>query len=757
MKKILYGFILFIALKSVKAQDFNHYQPLTSKGELPKDFTDRTSLKAAENIEKNIDNSDSYVDRKKKSNFLLKANYMLDELLMSGRVLFGDTVSKYVNQVADNLLKSDPELRNELRFYCLKSNVTNAFSTNQGMIFVTLGLIAQLENEAQLAQVLAHEIVHYKRKHVINTFIESSKIAKKQGEYKYNSYDDDIIRLSNYSKKLEFEADSMGFYWIREAGYSIKEALNVFDVLQFSYLPIDEHPFEYVDFETEVVKIPEGLKLDTIVSINFDDDYDDTKSTHPNIRKRREQITRLIQDKKGGKRYIQSKELFKHVRNICRFEGVRLSNKSADYVKAIYNAQVLQEEYPESDFLKKNISKALYGIAKYKVDNRYLNITDNYDDYEGEISAAYYFFDKLSDEQILSLALNYLNEYYLTHGKDETTKKRMKNLIKDLVTNDFEFDKYHQIERQKASEQSTAENSTKEEEERSSKYAKLRKIKKQQEVIDVTDKNSLNDKFHFEYLFNAPNTSELKQWFSEAKQEIEKEDNKNNEELSYKEQRQKEKEKEKEEKEFKKNPYKKMGIQTNKIVIVDPDYFVVDERKGQKLENAEEKKYKFYQQVEDVADASGIEYEILSPKVFSSSDVEKYNDLAKINDWVGEIMIHEDSKDDWDIIPSESEYIKYLPQKYNTDYFLFTGILEYKEEKKNVFGVLVLTAIYFPLFPFGLHYALSPAYSSYYYNLWYNLEQNKQVMANLIVLKKMKVNKANINSLMYDMFKQIQK
>jgi len=73
---------------------------------------------------------------------------------MSGRVLFGDPVSEYVNTVADKLLENEPELRSKLRFYCLKSNVTNAFATNQGMIFVTLGLIAQLENEAQLAQVL---------------------------------------------------------------------------------------------------------------------------------------------------------------------------------------------------------------------------------------------------------------------------------------------------------------------------------------------------------------------------------------------------------------------------------------------------------------------------------------------------------------------------------------------------------------------------------------------------------------------------
>lgn len=127
--------ILFIGvILNIKSQDFNNYKPLICSGPLPIDFTDRTSEKAAKEIKTNINSSDSYIDQKKKAFFLLKSNYMIDELLMSGRVLFGDPVSEFVNTVADKLLESEPKLRKELRFYCLKSNVTNAFCTNQGII-----------------------------------------------------------------------------------------------------------------------------------------------------------------------------------------------------------------------------------------------------------------------------------------------------------------------------------------------------------------------------------------------------------------------------------------------------------------------------------------------------------------------------------------------------------------------------------------------------------------------------------------------
>ncbi len=761
MKSIFIILLLIGIITSIKPQDFNNYQPLICSGPLPTDFTDKTSDKAAKEIEVNTLSTDSHIDKKNKESFLLKSNYMVDELLMSGRVLFGDPVSEYVNNVADKLLENEPKLRNELRFYCLKSNVTNAFCTNQGMIFVTLGLIAQLENEAQLAQVLAHEITHYTKKHVINTFIESSKIASSKGNYKYSDYDNNIIKLSNYSKTLEFEADSVGFYRLRDAGYSIQEALSVFDVLQFSYLPFNEIPFSYAYFETDKVKIPDAYQLDTILPILFEDDYDDSKSTHPNIKKRREQIIKLINNEKEGGKYLQPKDLFNKVRTICRFESVRLNNKDAAYVKAIYNGQILLKDYPESDFLNKNILKALYGISKYKIQDKYYKITEDYDEYEGEISAAYYFFEGLTNEQVASLTIEKINEYYLANNNDQSSKELMKNLIDDLVNNGFEFKEYYELKRidSTASIVTTIKDSVIEnqniETENNSKYAKLRAIKKEQENNEKTIDSDydLSKLFHHEYLYYTSNNEEIEAWFTNAKSKKDEDDRDPYEGMSY---YKKKKAKKKALKKQNKNIYKNSGIKTNKVVFVDPDYFVVDERKGEKLENAEKKKYDFYQQVDIVASKAGIEYEILSPKIFNTNDANKYNDLAKLNDWVGEKMMHSARKNDWNIITSESENVKYLKQEYNTDTFLYTGVLQYKEKRKNIGGVLTYTILFYPLLPYGIYYAVTPINYTYYYNLFYNVDKDQKTLENVKVLK-VKSSRGVINSAMYDMLIQIKK
>lgn len=674
---------------------------------------------------------------------------------MSGRVLFGDPVSEYVNTVADKLLENEPELRSKLRFYCLKSNVTNAFATNQGMIFVTLGLIAQLENEAQLAQVLAHEITHYTRKHVINSFIESGRISNKKGKYKYNNYDNDIITLSSYSKSLEFEADSVGYFRLKKSGYSIQEALSVFDILQFSYLPFDEKSFEFSYFETDNVKIPGSYKLDTIVDIKFIDDYDDSKSTHPNVRKRREKIAALIQNKKGGKVFIQNKELFKKVRTICRFEGIRLNNKNNNYVKAIYNAQILIKDYPNSRFLEKSIVKSLYGIYKYKNNNKDHKISIEYKEAEGEISAAYYFFDKLSNEQIGSLALEKLNEYYLEYNKDVYILKLINDLVFELVSNDIHYNNYYKLKRiSDSSETDVAAEKEDKIQAIQGKYAKLRAIQDKQKKEEklVNSEYELDKLFHHEYLIDSKNTSEIKGWFTAAseKNEVAKIDP--YEGMSY---RKKKKAIKKVIKKEQKNKYSAANISANKVVFVDPDYFVIDERKGQKLENAEKKKYNFYQQVEMVAQKAKIDYEILSPKVFATSDVEKYNDLATINDWVSEKMKHTEINENWNFVESETEYLTALKEKYNTSTFVYTGVLQKKHKNIDVGLMLLGTILAFPMIPYGIYYAL-PKYETYYYTLLYDIDEASLKLENVEFLK-IKTNQANINSLMYEMLMQIKK
>ena len=229
---LLFLFISNCAL----AQDFDNYQLLKSTGKIPKDFLIPSSEKYKKEIE-NIDKDAAKREKRDQKQFYLESNFLIDDLLQSARVLFNDPITAYVNKVADELLKNDSEMRQKLRFYAVRSSAVNAFATNQGIIFVNVGLLAQLESEAQLAFILAHEIAHVRHGHAMDMFLESKKIDRytRRSELMRNtSFDDRIVAKNYYSKELETDADKEGLELYLESKYTLEDLDGVFDVLQYA-------------------------------------------------------------------------------------------------------------------------------------------------------------------------------------------------------------------------------------------------------------------------------------------------------------------------------------------------------------------------------------------------------------------------------------------------------------------------------------------------------------------------------------------
>ncbi|MBU1172379.1 MAG: M48 family metalloprotease [Proteobacteria bacterium] len=145
----------------------------------------------------------------------------------------------YVNTLGKGLglYSGRPEL--EFRFIVLDSNEINAFATPGGYIFITRGAIGRMDNEAQLACVLAHEIAHITKKHVVRKLNirgdESSSFAMLTGAIGSNTAAfrnllettlneaADILFEKGYKLKEEMEADSVGLQIAALAGYAPME------------------------------------------------------------------------------------------------------------------------------------------------------------------------------------------------------------------------------------------------------------------------------------------------------------------------------------------------------------------------------------------------------------------------------------------------------------------------------------------------------------------------------------------------------
>jgi len=87
-----------------------------------------------------------------------------DLIIKSSPLYDSPAVQDYVSNVGQKLAKLS-KTKKDLKFYVVDNQVVNAFALEHGDIFITRGMLAYLQNEAQLAAVLGHEIGHITKRH----------------------------------------------------------------------------------------------------------------------------------------------------------------------------------------------------------------------------------------------------------------------------------------------------------------------------------------------------------------------------------------------------------------------------------------------------------------------------------------------------------------------------------------------------------------------------------------------------------------
>lgn len=508
------AFLLSINLILAQA-NFNSYQPLRSKGEMPNDF----KLAAKAKIEQ--DEMDlSSLEKKERAQFLEQIHYGIDQLLNSGSVTYGNDVCKYIESVADKLLQNDKNLRSKLRFYVMKSNVANAFATNQGMIFFSTGLIAQFANEAQLAYVLAHEIIHYKHNHVIESFKFESNNKRS------------IEQLSQYSKEHEFEADREAVLMCHDAGYSKDEVYGTLDVLMFSHLPFDELKFDNQYYNTDLFFVPEGIFTKKEYAIDFDANHNDSLSTHPNIEKRRNEVDKTIlkHTNWGTATFLVSESKFNEIRNICRFETVRNRIIRGEIPYALYEIYVLEKEFPTSESLKAFKAHAWYDLARVRANSNWKSVFPKEKELEGASGQFFHFLMNLKADQSYTFALRNAYDIHKMYPTNEYITAIYNKTVNLVAGNGrLKVSKYYdisykqallKIEENKLAELNKATDTVKvveavPESTEGSKYSRIRKSStKTSEGAIVTSIDSVN--YHFYGLSDVLKDSEFKSMFTES-------------------------------------------------------------------------------------------------------------------------------------------------------------------------------------------------------------------------------------------------
>lgn len=147
----------------------------------------------------------------------------------------------YVAGIGMRMAKQSERPNLPWEFHVVNDAAVNAFAIPGGFIYVTRGLLAHMNSEAELASVLGHEVGHVTARHSVQQIskaqlatlglglgsILSSDVAQFAGLASQGLQ----VLFLKYGRDAENQADELGFRYALNLNYDVREMANVFETL----------------------------------------------------------------------------------------------------------------------------------------------------------------------------------------------------------------------------------------------------------------------------------------------------------------------------------------------------------------------------------------------------------------------------------------------------------------------------------------------------------------------------------------------
>jgi predicted Zn-dependent protease len=155
-------------------------------------------------------------------------------------------LNQYINQVGKNLVPYTHRPDMPYNFQCVNATYINAYAFPGGSIAVTRGILLSLENEAELASLLGHELGHVNARHTAEQVSKSqlsslfvsglAMLADSQAKGLGNLTQQlgalgQGLYLAKYSRDNEREADYLGHEYMVRAGYGSQGFVGLMEML----------------------------------------------------------------------------------------------------------------------------------------------------------------------------------------------------------------------------------------------------------------------------------------------------------------------------------------------------------------------------------------------------------------------------------------------------------------------------------------------------------------------------------------------
>ena len=459
--KVLYSFILYsflpvyllaqqspISFSSLSSVEYSNKITQLENYKVPKKYPDRSSQAWYNEI---------LTDR----NTSLLSSFKEDNLI-------GDTLLlKKCNSIFNKLAYANKNYRfDSMHLYINRSIVANAACYGEGTIMINLGLFLWVDNDDELALVIAHEISHQLLKHTdskieksITTFTsdefkEALKNIKKADYGKFERFRKLMkgvtIESGKHSTYKEGEADSLAVVLIKNAGYNAVTASAILlkldkvdELFTSGKLYKLKDFFEPASVDLSFLNTKPAYNGLSAVKFTMNADIDlDTIKTHPDCVKRYETISG-----KGNLKAVNCcsvlNNFYADYKEKSMLEIVRYQYENNSIGQCIHFCIfALNNHYNPTvynHFLSLCFSKLYFAdkhLKRFSAVNSYANSGTNLKELQD-------FLFQISSKELETLAVFFLNEKSTPHTEDYEFAKLMYNTQVKMKDSETAFAVYN--------------------------------------------------------------------------------------------------------------------------------------------------------------------------------------------------------------------------------------------------------------------------------------------------------------------------
>ncbi len=147
------------------------------------------------------------------------------QLRAQARFVTDPVLLDYVNEIGQRIVRPTEPQPFIYRFSVLQSRDLNAFTIGGGYVYISSAVLAQVDDVAELAAVLAHEIAHVRARHTAKAqqnqgLAMLASLAALAGGHSSSSQGINVSMQIEHTRKAETEADREGIEYMFRSGYS---------------------------------------------------------------------------------------------------------------------------------------------------------------------------------------------------------------------------------------------------------------------------------------------------------------------------------------------------------------------------------------------------------------------------------------------------------------------------------------------------------------------------------------------------------